>query len=116
MLSYASSPPFTIPKGGTRPTTSALLDTCYRQVEYAGVLAGARNPKGAQALVDFLTRPAFQRALPDDMYVFPVDDRVRLPRLWARWAEPAPHPLDVPADEVAARRDDWLRTWSDITS
>ena len=30
--------------GGT--TTSALLDTCFRQVEYAGVLAGAENPDG----------------------------------------------------------------------
>jgi thiamine transport system substrate-binding protein len=32
VLSYASSPPFTIPEGGDRPTTSALMDTCYRQV------------------------------------------------------------------------------------
>jgi thiamine transport system substrate-binding protein len=116
VLSYASSPPFTIPEGGHRPTTSALLDTCFRQVEYAGVLAGARNPEGAQALVDFLTRPAFQKALPDDMYVFPVDDRIALPRLWARWAEPAPHPLTLPPSEVAAQRDRWLRTWSDLTS
>ncbi len=31
-----------------RPT-SALLDTCFRQVEYAGVLDGAENPDGAEA-------------------------------------------------------------------
>ena len=37
-------------------TTSALLDTCFRQVEYAGVLEGADNPEGAEALVDFLLR------------------------------------------------------------
>jgi thiamine transport system substrate-binding protein len=116
VLSYASSPPFTIPKGGSRPTTSALLDTCFRQVEYAGVLAGARNPDGAEALVDFLTRPAFQRALPDSMYVFPVDDRVPLPPLWEKWAEPAPSPVEVAPEEIARSRDEWLRTWSDLTS
>jgi thiamine transport system substrate-binding protein len=116
VLSYASSPPFTIPKGGRRPTTRALLDTCFRQVEYAGVLDGARNPDGAEALVDFLTQPAFQRALPDSMYVFPVDDRVPLPPLWAKWAEPAPHPVEVAPEEIARSRDDWLRTWSDLTS
>ena len=116
VLSYASSPPFTIPEGGRRPTTSALLDTCFRQVEYAGVLDGARNPGGAEALVDFLTQPAFQRALPDSMYVFPVDDRVPLPPLWARWAKPAPHPVEVAPEVIARSRDAWLRTWSDLTS
>src|SRR3954471_17706703 len=53
VLSYASSPPFTIPEGGRRPTTSSLLDTCFRQVEYAGVLAGAHDPAGARAFLDF---------------------------------------------------------------
>ena len=47
VLSYASSPPFTIPRGRTRPTTSSLLDTCFRQVEYAGVLKGANEPPAA---------------------------------------------------------------------
>jgi thiamine transport system substrate-binding protein len=116
VLSYASSPPFTIPEGGRRPTTSALLDTCFRQVEYAGVLEGARNPEGAKALVDFLLQPAFQRALPDSMYVFPVDDEVPLPPLWKRWAKPAPDPVEVAPEEIAASRDEWLRAWSDLIS
>jgi thiamine transport system substrate-binding protein len=116
VLSYGSSPPFTIPEGGRRPTTRALLDTCFRQVEYAGVLAGSDNPDGAAALVDFMTSTAFQQALPDNMYVFPVDDEVELPPLWARWATPAPNPIDVPQADLAEHRDDWLRTWSDVTA
>ena len=60
VLSYASSPPFTIDEDAGKPTTSALLDTCFRQVEYAGVLAGAENPEGAQALVDFMGGRAAQ--------------------------------------------------------
>jgi thiamine transport system substrate-binding protein len=116
VLSYASSPPFTIPKGGHRPTTSALLDTCFRQVEYAGVLAGAANPKGARALVDFLSSRAFQEALPDSMYVYPVDSGATLPDTWARFARTARDPLTLPPAEIAARRDAWLRRWTDVTS
>jgi thiamine transport system substrate-binding protein len=116
VLSYASSPPFTIPKGGTQPTTSTLLDTCFRQVEYAGVLAGARDPKGARAFVDFMTQRAFQQALPDNMYVFPVDAQAPLPAAWARFAKVAPHPFTVAPAQIAAHRDAWLREWSDVTS
>ncbi len=74
VLSYDSSPAFTVPKGGGDSTTAALLDTCFRQVEYAGVLAGADNPDGARALVEFLLGEDVQAALPESMYVFPVRD------------------------------------------
>src|SRR4051794_26582524 len=77
VVSYNSSPPFTIPKSATRPTTSALLDTCFRQVEYAGVLHGASNPTGARAFVDFMSQKAFQESLPENMYVLPVDSDAR---------------------------------------
>jgi thiamine transport system substrate-binding protein len=116
VLSYASSPPFTIPEGGDEPTTSALLDTCYRQVEYAGVLEGAENPEGAQAFVDFMAGKDFQAALPENMYVFPVDDSVELPEVWARWAKVAEDPYSVDPAEVAANRDAWLTTWGEITT
>lgn len=116
VLSYASSPPFTIPEGEDEPTTAALMDTCFRQVEYAAVLDGARNPEGARAFVDFMQSPEFQEALPENMYVFPVDDSVELPEVWARWAETAEDPLSVDPAEIAANRDEWLTTWGEITT
>ncbi len=115
VLSYDSSPAFTVDgKGGT--TTSALLDTCFRQVEYAGVLAGADNPDGAQALVDFLLSRSFQEALPEAMYVFPVDAGAQLPPDWAEFATQPEHPFTVDPAAIAERRDEWLREWSDVTS
>jgi thiamine transport system substrate-binding protein len=116
VLSYASSPPFTIPEGADEPTTSALMETCYRQIEYAGVLQGAANPEGAQALVDFMVSEPFQQALPENMYVFPVDTSVELPEVWARWAETAEDPLQVDPAEVTENRDDWLTAWGEITT
>ncbi|HOA02169.1 MAG TPA: thiamine ABC transporter substrate-binding protein [Dermatophilaceae bacterium] len=116
VLSYASSPPFTIPKAATEPTTKALLDTCFRQVEYAGVLAGARNPEGARALVSFLLSPAVQASIPDTMYMFPVDSTATLPTDWAKWAKVADKPFVVSPDQIAAQRDTWLRQWSEVTA
>jgi thiamine transport system substrate-binding protein len=116
VLSYNSSPPFTIPEGGRRPTTSALLDTCFRQVEYAGVLDGTDNVEGARALVDFMVSREFQEALPESMYVFPVDADAQLPELWATWAPPASDPIEVDPADVSRQREDWLREWSDVTA
>jgi thiamine transport system substrate-binding protein len=115
VLSYDSSPAFTVDgKGGT--TTSALLETCFRQVEYAGVLAGAANPEGAEALVEFLVGPEVQAALPDSMYVFPVVEGTPLPEEWASFAVQPTDPHEVDPAEVAANRDDWLSEWRDITT
>jgi len=115
VLSYDSSPAFTVDgKGGT--STSALLDTCFTQVEYAGVLAGAANPEGARALVEFMTGPEVQAALPDSMYVFPVADDTPLPEDWASFAEQPTDPWEVDPAEVAANRDAWLTEWRDVTT
>ena len=73
VLSYDTSPAYTVKNGET--PTAALLDTCFRQVEYAGVLEGAANPEGAEQVIDFLLSPEVQEALPTSMYVFPVDRR-----------------------------------------
>jgi len=114
VLSYDSSPAFTVSGGKT--STSALLDTCFRQVEYAGVLAGAANPKGAQALIDFLLTPEVQAALPESMYVFPVDSSVSLPQDWATFAQQPSDPYAVDPAAISEHRDEWLREWSDVTS
>jgi thiamine transport system substrate-binding protein len=114
VLSYDSSPAFTVAAGAS--TTKALLDTCFTQVEYAGVLAGAKNPKGAEELVDFLVSPAVQAALPDAMYVFPVAKGTALPADWAKFAVQPTKPWKVAPEDIDAHRDEWLRTWSDLVS
>ncbi|AXH98039.1 thiamine ABC transporter substrate-binding protein [Ornithinimicrobium avium] len=116
VLSYSSSPPFTIPEGGWQPTTSALLDTCFRQTEYAGVLDGTDNPQGAQAVIDWLVSPAVQAVIPDSMYMYPVDGRAPLPDLWAQFAPLAEEPIVVPARQIEEERQTWLQEWSDIAT
>ena len=116
VTSYSSSPPFTIPEGGTRPTTSALLDTCFRQVEYAGVLAGSANAAGMGKFIDFMLGKEFQAALPDNMYVYPVDSDVALPDSWTEFAKTSSKPYAIDAGEISTNRTEWLRDWRDVTS
>lgn len=116
VVSYSSSPPDTIAKGTTRPRTSVLLDTCFRQVEYAGVLAGAADTAGAKAFVNFLVSRAAQETLPENMYVYPVDPAAKVPADWAKWAPAATKPWPMDAATITAKRTDWLRQWRDLVT
>ncbi|MAY96780.1 thiamine ABC transporter substrate binding subunit [uncultured Nocardioides sp.] len=116
VLSYDSSPAFTTTDDGSETTTAALLETCFEQVEYVGVLAGAENPTGAQAVVDWMLTPEVQAALPDSMYVFPVVDGVEMPEAWAEFAPRPEEPLAVDAAEIDENRDAWLTEWQDLVS
>jgi thiamine transport system substrate-binding protein len=116
VVSYDSSPAFTVPKGADESTTTALLDTCFTQVEYAGVLAGADNPEGGEALVEFLLSDEVQAALPTSMYVFPVSDAVELPADWAAYAEQPTEPYEMDPSEIAENRDAWLEEWRDVVT
>ena len=111
VLSYASSPPSEV--SGGKATTSALLDTCFRQVEYAGVIDGAANPDGAQEVVDFLLSPQFQRDLPRRMYVYPTDPEAPLPADWKRFAPVPPDPYRLEAEQIDANRSRWVQEWTD---
>jgi len=112
VLSYASSPPFEVIDG--EPTTAALLDTCFRQVEYVGVLAGAEHPTAAARVVDWMLSDEFQAAIPENMYVYPVSSSVAVPAEWEQYAPLATQPWSLPAADIDANRDQWIQTWTEI--
>ena len=114
VLSYATSPAFTVAEDES--TTVALLETCFRQVEYAGVIAGAENEVGAGKFIDFLLTPEVQAAIPENLYMFPVVPGTPLPEQWEKFAVLPDEPIEVPQSEIGANRDEWIRAWTDATS
>lgn len=117
-LSYSTSPAFTVDEAGTASTTRALLDTCSTQVEYAGVLAGAANPEGARAVVEYLLSEEFQSTIADEMYMYPIDASVALPESWAKFA-PMPsegQTHDLTPAEIQQGLQDWLRELADAAN
>lgn len=113
-LSYSTSPAFEVGPDGEAPATEAMLSTCFRQVEYAGVLEGAQNPEGAQAFIDFLLTDAVQADIPDQMFMYPVNDDLDLPEEWTQWAPLADEPRNLDPSQIDANRQDWIETWTDI--
>ncbi|MGZ4691181.1 MAG: thiamine ABC transporter substrate-binding protein [Acidimicrobiia bacterium] len=115
VVSYASSPPAEVyyadPTPKTAPT-AALMNTCFRQVEFAGVLKGAAHPRAAQELIDFMLGVKFQADIPLQMFVFPAREGTPLPAVFTKYATVPQHPFTLPPAEIGARRDGWIEQWT----
>lgn len=114
VLSYSTSPAFTVSDDGSRTTTTALLDTCFRQTEYAGVLAGAQDEEGARLLVEFLLSDAVQADVPASMYMYPANPSIELPLEWEQYAPLAEEPFTVEPAAIAEHRDEWIERWTSV--
>ena len=112
VLSYASSPADEIRANG-QSQTAAILDGCFRQTEYAGVLTNAKNPKGGAAVVKYLLSQKFQAYFPRAMYMYPINTSTPIPSSWSQFTQIAPHTYGDTLD-FNANRKSWLGTWSAI--
>jgi thiamine transport system substrate-binding protein len=117
VVSYASSPPAEVIFRDPRPTeapTGVIEDSCFRQVELAGVLRGARNEDGARQLIDFMLSERFQEDIPLQMFVFPAREDAELPPEFEQFAVVPEDPLELPPEEIEANRERWVDEWTDI--
>ena len=112
VLSYSSSPAAEIREDG-KSQTAALLDECFRQTEFVGTLAGASNPAGAKALVEFLLSESFQNTMPGLMYVYPVNENAVIPAEWAEFG-PAANSTIGKDLSISTHREKWQTKWSAI--
>jgi len=116
VVSYASSPPAEVLGRKPQPTvapTGVVEDSCFRQIEFAGVLRGAKNEEGARKLIDFMLSRRFQEDVPLQMYVFPARTDATLPPVFERYAVVPAHPLELPPAEIDAKREKWVDEWTD---
>jgi thiamine transport system substrate-binding protein len=112
VLSYSSSPAAEIREDGISQTVP-LLDECFRQIEYVGILQGARNPAGAKELVEFLLSVSFQSTIPGLMYVYPVNPDAVIPTEWSEFGPSARSTIGESLD-IASNRISWQDKWSVI--
>ncbi|WP_217547421.1 thiamine ABC transporter substrate binding subunit [Streptomyces sp. GbtcB6] len=117
VVSYASSPPAEViyadPKPSTAPTGVAT-GTCFRQIEFAGLLSNAGNTKGGKALIDFLVSKEFQEDMPLNMFVYPVVKGASVPAEFTKYGPAAQDPETMAPDKIAANRDQWVKTWTSL--
>jgi thiamine transport system substrate-binding protein len=116
VVSYASSPAvgvyFTDPPPAEAPTAS-LLDGCFRQVEYAGILAGTTAAEAAGKLVDFLLSVPVQEDIPLNMFVFPANSEAKIPQVFTDFSPVPVAPVTIGAETIEQNRERWINEWTD---
>jgi thiamine transport system substrate-binding protein len=119
VVSYASSPPVEVHYAEEpfeeAPTAAVVGDgSCFRQIEFVGVLKGAQNRDLAEAWVDFMLGTAFQEDIPLHMFMFPANQNAALPQVFADFAAIPDHPAEVDYAAIEANREAWVEAWTEV--
>ena len=117
VVSYGSSPPFevlfSVEPVDTPPTgVIAGEGTCFRQIEFVGILAGTSNRDLAEAWVDFMLSTQFQEDIPLNMFVFPVNENARLDPAFENFLVVPDTPASLDPGLIAEKREAWLQAWT----
>jgi thiamine transport system substrate-binding protein len=89
VLSYAADGAYHLEYEKTeRYKALAFSDGFVRQIEAAGILAGARHPGNAEKFMDFLISAQCQAELPLTQWMYPVDPSVALPASYRAAVKP----------------------------
>ncbi len=118
VVSYGSDPAYEVMNSSV-PLADAPVaavtgpDSCFRQVEFVGILKGTQQKALAEKFVDFMLSPQFQADVPGQMAVYPVLTGVTIPEAFTKFAQVPSQPALLSPDEIAKNRDAWLQAWTD---
>jgi thiamine transport system substrate-binding protein len=117
VVSYGSSPPAEVIFSETplddAPTASIIApNTCFRQIEFVGILKGTQQRELAEKFVDFLLDIPFQEDLPLQMFVFPANENAQLPPEFEKFAQIPDQPAKLDPDLIAQNREKWIQDWT----
>ena len=119
VVSYGSSPAaevvFAEKPLKDAPTASILgPDTCFRQVEFVGILKGTKHQALAEKFVDFMLGKQFQEDMPLQMFVYPTNPNAALPDQFLKYAQAPNQSAQLAPAVIAAKRDQWIQAWTDV--
>lgn len=119
VVSYNSSPAAEVVYATTpidQPPTGSILgkDTCFRQVEFVGILKGTQHLALAEKFVDFMLGEKFQQDMPLQMFVYPANTQAKLPDVFTKFAQLPPEPARIDPAVIAKNRDAWIKAWSEV--
>ena len=119
VVSYASSPAAEVVFAETplddSPTASILApDTCFRQIEFVGILTETKNRALAEKFVDLMLSQQFQADMPLQMFVYPVNPDATLPEAFVKYAQQPTQPATISPADIALHRDEWIQAWTNV--
>jgi thiamine transport system substrate-binding protein len=118
VVSYGSSPPFEVlfaeePLDDAPTAAITSPGTCFRQIEFVGILKGTTNRLLAEKWVDYMLSPAFQEDIPLNMYVFPVNSNAVLEETFQKYLEIPEVTASVTPQMIAENREKWINEWTE---
>jgi thiamine transport system substrate-binding protein len=118
VVSYGSSPPFEVIEAEQpmdTPPTAAIVsdDTCFRQIEFVGILRGTTSRDLAEKWIDFMLSPTFQEDVPLQMYVFPVNPNAKLNETFLKFLAIPTKTAYVSPQDIALNRETWIEEWTE---
>jgi thiamine transport system substrate-binding protein len=98
------------------PPTASVTEpgTCFRQVEFVGILKGTENQNLAEEFIDFMLSKKFQEDIPLNMFVFPANQEAALPDVFTQWATLTEEPASIDPADIDANREEWIKAWTDV--
>ena len=119
VVSYGSSPPFEVifaEEPMQEPPTGVVVGpkSCFRQIEFVGILQGTENRELARAWVDFMLSTTFQEDMPLKMYVFPVNPAAKLDETFVKYLAVPDEPARLDPALIAAKREAWIQAWTEV--
>lgn len=119
VVSYATSPAAEVIYASTplteSPTASIIGEnTCFRQIEYSGILKGTKNLELAQKFIDFMLDVQFQEDIPLQMFMYPVNNNASLPTEFEKYAQAASDPAVLDSTLISEKRDQWINEWTEV--
>lgn len=119
VVSYGSSPSFEVIFSEEDidevPTGAVVANgTCFRQIEFVGILRGTANREMAEKWVDFMLSPAFQEDMPLQMYVFPVNENAKIDAAFIEYLAEPEVPIFLAPEDIATHREEWIEAWTNV--
>jgi thiamine transport system substrate-binding protein len=97
------------------PTAAVVSEkSCFRQIEFVGILKGTKNREMAEKFIDFMLSPVFQEDIPLQMYVFPVNEHAQLDEAFTDYLSIPDAPVILDPASIAENRETWISAWTEI--
>jgi len=117
VVSYSTSPAAEVifsDQPLTEAPTSSITggNSCFRQIEFVGILSGTKERELAEKFVDFMIGLEFQEDLPLQMFVYPSNELAKLPTEFTNYVLVPKNPAILDPEIISLRREIWIDTWT----
>ncbi len=114
VLSYGTSPVYHLMYDKEDFYKTLMFEnSAYAQIEVAGIMKNSKRIPNAQKLLDYIVSVEFQKLIPLNQFMYPVNPEVELPKEFSVAAK-GDSILNIDVEKVNKNFEKWLSDWEKI--